>query len=466
MIVVSLVVLAGLQLYWVVRMYRDMDRRFVEKATAAMERAAYDELTSRNRIPRKIEMQMFGDGASPNYSYTVGYNTSATTVLDSLSGNVSTVHHSGASDIDSLLGNISLRDVGDARVSVITLVATEEDLSREDFVRYDSLLRINLARADIMQPYRLSVVGDEGELQALGEEVSHPRTFDIPVGSTRDSVVRLSIENPNRAFLREMAGLVVSSVLTVVLLAFTLIYLLRTLFRQKTLERMRVDFTHNITHELKTPIAVAYAAGDALLNFGADDDPVRREKYLQVMQTQLGTLSGMVERILTASFEEAREIPPVRRKEPLLPVVQGLVNGFELRNPGRVVFSVDVPEGLAVWADPFQLGILLGNLIDNAIKYSGPSPEVVITASGSDDSGVTIRVTDKGIGIPAAERERIFEKFYRIPTGDLHDVKGFGLGLYNVRRIVESHGGRVEAASPTGRGSTFTIYFPYDGTEG
>jgi signal transduction histidine kinase len=315
-------------------------------------------------------------------------------------------------------------------------VATDEGLSREDFVRYDSLLRLNLARADMLLPYRLSVVESEGgaELQTLGElgepggGLVRPRTFDIPIGSKRASVVRLAIENPNRAFLREMAGMIVSSVLTVLLLAFTLIYLLRTLFRQKTLEAMRLDFTHNITHELKTPIAVAYAAGDALLNFGADDDPARREKYLRVVQTQLSALSGLVE-------------------------------SHELRSPLPVAFHVDVPEHITVWADPFQLNTALGNLIDSAIKYSGPAPQVSITAR-SDNNGVTIDVTDNGVGIEAAQRERIFEKFYRIPTGDLHNVKGFGLGLYNVRRVVERHGGSVSVTPAPGRGTTFTLHFP------
>jgi signal transduction histidine kinase len=439
LIVVSLVVLAGLQLYWVARMYGDMDRRFAEKATAAMERAAYDELTTRNRAPRKIEMitDMMSGGMVMNTLI------SKVTVLDSLQANI-TVQNGG----------------DDARVSVITLVTTDKDLSREDFMRYDSLLRLNLVRADITQPYRLSVVSGDGELQSLGDDVAHPRIFDIPIGSRRASVVRLAIENPNRVFMREMAGLISSSVLTVVLLAFTLIYLLRTLFRQKTLEQMRTDFTHNITHELKTPIAVAYAAGDALLNFGADDDPARREKYLRVMQTQLDNLSGMVERILSLSLED--DLRFRKWQVELLPVVRSVVESHELRGIGS--FRVDVPEGLAVWADPFQLGIVLSNLVDNAVKYSGLSPEVEIV-SDRNDGGVTISVTDNGIGIPAVERERIFEKFYRVPTGNIHNVKGFGLGLYNVRRIVERHGGRVEVASAPGRGSTFTIYFPDDGKE-
>ncbi len=458
LIVVSLAVLAGLQLYWVVRMYGDMDRRFAEKATAAMERAAYDELTTRSSAPRKIEMQMLGEAEASSYGYTVGYNAGSLASVDTIRGRVSAVYHSNVSSIDSLMTNIAVKNGGDA--SVITLVSTEEDLSREDFVRYDSLLRLNLARADILLPYRLSVVGDDGELLALGEDVARPRTFDIPVGSERASVVRLSIENPNRTFLREMSGLAVSSVLTVLLLTFTLVYLLRTLFRQKTLERMRVDFTHNITHELKTPIAVAYAAGDALLNFGADDDPSRREKYLRVVQTQLDTLSGMVERILALSLEDDLRLD--RQRVELLPVARGIVESHELRGIGS--FRIDVPEDLTVNADPFQLNIALSNLVDNALKYSAPSPEVGIAAFGGK-GGVTIRVIDNGIGIPVAERERIFEKLYRIPTGDLHNVKGFGLGLYNVRRIVERHGGRVEVASASGRGSAFTLYFPDHGTE-
>ena len=203
LIVVSLAVLAGLQLYWVVRMYGDMDRRFAEKATAAMERAAYDELTTRSRAPRKIEMQMSGDGIAPKYSYSVDYDADGGLTADTLRGRVAAIHHSGSVDIDSVLARIDNRGGSNIRIHTISLTAMEEDLSRDDFVRYDSLLAINLARADIELPYRLSVVSTDGELQALGDSVAHPRTFDIPIGSKRASVVRLAIEDPNREFMRD-----------------------------------------------------------------------------------------------------------------------------------------------------------------------------------------------------------------------------------------------------------------------
>ena len=152
---------------------------------------------------------------------------------------------------------------------------------------------------------------------------------------------RVKIENPHRELLRELFGIILTSVLMLLVVAFVVIYLLRTLFRQKTLEEMRMDFTHNITHELKTPIAVAYAANDALENFGAADDGARRAKYLGVIRSQLTALSEMVERILTMSREE-REDFTLRRERILLAGMLGaLAEKFRMQaaKPARDVYK-------------------------------------------------------------------------------------------------------------------------------
>ena len=269
---------------------------------------------------------------------------------------------------------------------------------------------------------------------------------------------RVKIENPHRELLRELFGIILTSVLMLLVVAFVVIYLLRTLFRQKTLEEMRMDFTHNITHELKTPIAVAYAANDALENFGAADDGARR-----AIRSQLTALSEMVERILTMSREE-REDFTLRRERILLAGMLGaLAEKFRMQaaKPARVTVDVS-PEGLTAFADRFHLSHALDNLVDNALKYSGEEVHIRISA-GRDGGRVVLRVADDGIGIPRAAQAHIFDKFYRVPTGDIHNVKGFGLGLYYVGLIAAKHGGSVAVESTEGRGTTFTLIIPDDG---
>ena len=264
---------------------------------------------------------------------------------------------------------------------------------------------------------------------------------------------RVTVENPHRELLRELFGIILTSVLMLLVVAFVVIYLLRTLFRQKTLEEMRMDFTHNITHELKTPIAVAYAANDALENFGAADDGARRAKYLGVIRSQLTALS-----------REEREDFTLRRERILLAGLLGaLAEKFRMQaaKPARVTVDVS-PEGLTAFADRFHLSHALDNLVDNALKYSGEEVHIRISA-GRDGGRVVLRVADDGIGIPRAAQAHIFDKFYRVPTGDIHNVKGFGLGLYYVGLIAAKHGGSVAVESTEGRGTTFTLIIPDDG---
>lgn len=259
-------------------------------------------------------------------------------------------------------------------------------------------------------------------------QIRNPKVFTSRVTTDDKLLFRVKIENPHRELLRELFGIILTSVLMLLVVAFVVIYLLRTLFRQKTLEEMRMDFTHNITHELKTPIAVAYAANDALENFGAADDGARRAKYLGVIRSQLTALSEMVERILTMSREE-REDFTLRRERILLAGMLGaLAEKFRMQaaKPARVTVDVS-PEGLTAFADRFHLSHALDNLVDNALKYSGEEVHIRISA-GRTVAGVVLRVADDGIGIPRAAQAHIFDKFYRVPTGDIHKSRASASG--------------------------------------
>ena len=263
----------------------------------------------------------------------------------------------------------------------------------------------------------------------------------------------LTIEPTTGLVLREMAGILTASGIIVLLLCLAFYYLIRTILRQRTLDEMKTDFTNNITHELKTPIAVAYAANDALLNFGEQADETKRHHYLTLCRQQLERLSGMVEQILSMSMERRRQfklnIETIRFSELLQPVIEQQ----QLKADKPVIFTTHIePEDLTVQADRAHLSNILNNLIDNAIKYSPGEARVEINATPS-----AISVTDHGMGIAADKLPHIYDKFYRVPTGDLHDVKGYGLGLFYVKTMVEKHGWSIDASSTMGKGTTFTI---------
>ena len=265
----------------------------------------------------------------------------------------------------------------------------------------------------------------------------------------------LTIEPTTGLVLREMAGILTASGLIVLLLGLAFYYLIKTILKQRTLDEMKTDFTNNITHELKTPIAVAYAANDALLNFGEQTDEAKRHHYLTLCRQQLERLSGMVEQILSMSMERRRQFKLNIETIDLAELLQPVIDQQQLKADKPAAFTIHVePDDLTVQADRAHLSNILNNLIDNAIKYSPSEAHVEISATPT-----AISVTDHGMGIAADKLPHIYDKFYRVPTGDLHDVKGYGLGLFYVKTMVEKHGWSIDVSSIKGEGTTFTILF-------
>ena len=263
----------------------------------------------------------------------------------------------------------------------------------------------------------------------------------------------LTIEPPTSLVWREMAGILTASGLIVLLLGLAFYYLISTILKQRTLDEMKTDFTNNITHELKTPIAVAYAANDALLNFGEQSDEEKRNHYLTLCRNQLEQLSGMVEQILSMSMERRRQFKLNIESVSIAELLQPVIEQQQLKADKPVTITTRIePDDLTLQADRTHLSNILNNLIDNAVKYSPNEARIEITATSND-----ITVTDHGMGIPADKLQHIYDKFYRVPTGDRHDVKGYGLGLFYVKTMVEKHGWSIHAESKIGEGTTFTI---------
>ena len=330
-------------------------------------------------------------------------------------------------------------------------------INLDDFSLY---FEPNLMELDALQPYYAEVLSNEagnsrvvitrGERPAL----NNPMTTVVPIDDYGLYSLLVSIEMPFKVFLGRMWGLIASSVTIIILLAGVLIYLVRTMFRQKTLEEMRRDFTHNITHELKTPISVAVTATDALRNFSADANPDRRSRYLEIVETQLTQLSTMVEHILSVSVE-GREYKYNPTVVYLHEIICGLTQGA---GTNTAVFNIDCAEDIKIMADEFHIKNLLATVIDNAVKYS---TDPIVDIRVSDESGnVTIEIEDNGCGIAKEHLSHVFDKFYRVPTGDIHTVRGYGLGLYYAKQVAELHKGTISMNSRIGKGTTVTIKLP------
>lgn len=252
----------------------------------------------------------------------------------------------------------------------------------------------------------------------------------------------------------EMSGVIVTSALIAIVLTFGFWYLLHVIERLRTIEEMKDDFTNNMTHELKTPIAIAYAANDSLLQFPDPTDEKRTKKYLSAALEQLSKLAGLVENILAMSMERRKHLVMAKERVNLREILMSVVEQQRLRADKACEITLDCHEDVTVEADPTHFSNVIGNLIDNSIKYSGDVVSIDIRAGRAG-----VSVADNGNGIPAKSLPDIFNKFYRVPHGDRSDVRGYGIGLFYVKSIVEKHGWSIEVESRVGKGSIFTIKF-------
>ena len=341
------------------------------------------------------------------------------------------------------------------------LVAAEQiKINLDEFAFY---FEPNLLELDALQPYAAEVLDLTASSRVMmhrgdAATIRNPMVTLIEIDDDAMFGLRLTIEVPHRAFFGQMWGLLASSVMIVLLLSVVLIYLIRTMFRQRTIEQMRRDFTHNITHELKTPISVAVAATDAMRNFSADADIERRSRYLEIVEAQLSQLTAMVERILTVSVE-GRQAKLSIEQVALREAFEQIVEGVQIGSDEDATLSIDCDEQLLVTADPHHLKSVVMTLIDNALKYGG-RPIAITLAATKVDSTTEIRVADNGCGIAREHLAHLFEKFYRVPSGDVQRPRGYGLGLYYARQVIEAHGGQISAESRTGHGTTIIIKLP------
>ena len=239
-------------------------------------------------------------------------------------------------------------------------------------------------------------------------------------------------------------------------------YSLMIILRQKKLSEVKSDFINNMTHELKTPISTISLSSEMLMRMKSTDDFEKIKRYAGIIFDENKRLEHQVERVLNVAKLDKDKLILNKEKINIKDILFQLQDSFELfqKNDGASL-ELDLMDGShEVMADPVHITNVLHNLTDNAIKYSDKNPKVVISTrlSGKD---IIIEFKDSGIGIRKEHLKSIFEKFYRVPTGNVHDVKGFGLGLFYVKLIIESHKGEISVQSTHGQGTIFTIRLPF-----
>lgn len=217
---------------------------------------------------------------------------------------------------------------------------------------------------------------------------------------------------------------------------------------------MKDDFTHNMTHELKTPVAVAFAAADSMLRYYDQSDEQRNKKFLAIIMQRLSFLSGMIENILSMSMERFKTLKLNIERVQLIPIVEEVAGMIEMKADKPTMIEIDIKEDAFVHTDPLHFGNVISNILDNAVEYSGDKVEIKVAG---DANGIS--VSDNGIGIAEENLTHIFDKFYRVTDGDRYEVGGYGLGLYYVKQIVDMQGWNISVRSELNKGTTFSIKF-------
>jgi len=318
-------------------------------------------------------------------------------------------------------------------------------------VEVEKLYQQKLNQQNIDVPFeikRLQKARDERAFNEVTLGFANPITYQLDLGNTFPYL------------LKRISSAILFSLFLIgfTLLSFTVLY--RNLLRQRRLADIKNDFISNITHELKTPIATVSVAIEALRSFNANIDPKRTKEYLDISANELQRLSLLVDKVLKLSMFEKKEVELKYEALDMKELVEEVNASMRLQfEKHRADVSVTYDGDTSLQGDRLHLVSVIFNLLDNALKYSNGQPEIGISVNGNENK-VQVIIADNGIGIPAEYHDKVFEKFFRVPTGNLHNAKGYGLGLSYVSHVIQKHKGTIKVESVEAEGSRFIITLP------
>jgi len=332
-------------------------------------------------------------------------------------------------------------------------------------------LKKSLSFAGIQTPYEYTIIKD-GIVQNGTYKKSEKNDFlksNYMVRLFPDNIIRqdliLSVIFPERTnyVLGSMAWILGGSMLFSLFILSTFALSLFFIIRQKKISEMKSDFINNMTHEFKTPIATISLAADTITNPKVINDETSIRHFISMIKKENSRMNKKVETILQIASLDKKEIEFRFENVSLHTIIEHAIEIIDIQvqqRNGSIKLNLNAPEPV-VFGDNEHLLNLVNNLLDNALKYSPESPEITVETK-NNEKGIILSVEDKGIGMTKAVQGKVFERFYRQSTGNVHDVKGFGLGLNYARAIIDAHRGNITVFSEPGKGSRFEIFLPFN----
>ena len=484
---VSMIGVIGLQGFWLKRTIDQVSEQFDERAERALYAAvdAFEQNEMEFIITEEIEEALDWQNLIPDSVNTitrtfvngVEYQTSLEGEeigeLKVISNGNSIIHV----DHSDTVNNTFLEDfefvadeirvIEDAFKTVIVRgITKEEDLFfRLENVDIDSVLTIELSKEGIDLPFVYAVSSDTVLTSYSSSPNLKEMLFEASIfGSSEDSpLLHLGFEARGAFILKNTGDVLALVLLFTLLLMGTTIYAIRFMFNQKRLADMKSDFINNMTHEFKTPLATIGLAADSIKHPRVRGNEGELDRYSNVIAKESNRLNSHVESILQLAKMERGEINLKKSAVRINDLMREALaaNRMRIEQSSAEISEYYLVTNPECFVDPYHIGNALSNLIDNAIKYSKGAPQVSVQVN-TELGYFTFQVKDHGIGMSEEAKKKAFEPFYREQTGNLHDVKGFGVGLSYVREIAEKHGGFVQLESKKGKGTTVTVKIPFD----
>ncbi len=342
---------------------------------------------------------------------------------------------------------------------------------RERLASLDSILNLELHSQGIKTPFEYGIYNplhhqlvQEKTGQHSSELLQSPFAFHLFPNDIFINPEYLLLYFPGQQsyILSQMTVMMGTSMVLILVIISSFAFTIITVIRQKKLSVMKNDFINNMTHELKTPISTISLACQALRDQDVCKSANLYDNYIRVIDEENSRLELLTEKVLQTALMEKAKINLKKTGVDMHELIQAAIQNISLQveaKHGEIHFNPKA-EYSFVQADRVHMTNVVSNLLDNANKYSPTAPDISVSTDNSE-KGVVIHVTDKGVGISKANQKKIFDNLYRVSTGNIHDVKGFGLGLGYAKTIVEQHGGHISVQSETLIGSRFSVFIPY-----
>ncbi len=333
----------------------------------------------------------------------------------------------------------------------------------------ESLIKSQFSKSNLMEDFEYGIYDCFTDSIVFGSKVSWNDSLQTQPAQKIQSLKDFQSDGhyfgvlfPNKtAFIILQLDFWMYSSIVILLIIIFFSYTIFVMLRQKKLTDIRTDFVNNMTHELKTPISTIGLSAEAISLAAVQEDKSRLNQYIGIIKSENGRLKTQVERVLQIASLTPKKVQLKNDKMDVHELLKTASETFQVQaadKDGKLTFNPSA-QFHCVKGDVVHITNVIHNLLDNAIKYAEDNPEVTVRTSNDSDRNLLVEVADNGVGISRQHQKMIFEKFYRVPTGDLHSVRGFGLGLFYVKTILKAHKANIKVHSEPGKGSTFTLIF-------